>query len=370
MRWIVLLVLLLPLQTFSQEGIVDVYIKKKEGYRNYRIPSIVCTNSGVLLAFAEGRANLLDHSENDIVLKRSTDHGKTWDNLIVVDEDGENALNNPQAVVREDGRIILMYQRYAKGFAEKKAMPGLDGERICKTLQVHSDDDGLNWSEPRDITTQVKRAEATSVASGPGVGIELKNSKHKGRLVMPFNQGSWGKWYTYMVYSDDGGETWMKGELAPLKSKTKGWANEVQVVELSTGQLMLNARSEKGMRKRKIAYSEDGGQTWSEVVNEKQLLEPECQGSLLRYSFDGENGTILFANPRHRTRRLRGTIYASTDDGKTWAHRKTVYKEGFAYSSMTVLPNGEIGLLFEKDGYESISFMTVKLEAILNQKTK
>ncbi|MDP6909769.1 MAG: sialidase family protein, partial [Flavobacteriales bacterium] len=159
---------------------------------------------------------------------------------------------------------------------------------------------------------------------------------------------------------------WSKGDLAPLKTKVRGWANEVQVVELSTGQLMLNARSKKGSRKRKIAYSDDGGQTWSEVIDEKQLLEPECQASFIRY----DENTILFANPRHRSRRLRGTVRASTDDGKTWPHRKTVYKGGFAYSSMTILPNGEVGLLFEKDGYETISFMTVKLEEILNPRIK
>jgi sialidase-1 len=347
-------------------AIVDVFKRKAEGYRNYRIPSLICTKNGVLLAFSEGRANLLDHAENDIVLKRSLDNGANWEPLQVVDEDGKNALNNPQAMVRKDGRVILMYQRYAESFAERRAMPGLEGARICKTLITYSDDDGLTWAEPKDITIDVKRAEATSTSSGPGVGIELKKGKHSGRLIMPFNQGPYGKWYVYAVYSDDGGENWTKGELVPYNKKERGWANEVQMVELSDGRLMLNARSETGNRKRKIAFSDDGGQTWGEAYDEKQLLEPECQASFIEYN----DTTLLFANPRHRTRRVRGTIYTSTDDGATWPHRKTVYKGGFAYSSMAVLSNGEIGLLFEKNVYTSISFMAVKLEDILDPMQK
>ncbi len=349
----------------AQETVI-VFSKKNEGYRNYRIPSLVCTKNGVLLAFAEGRTSLLDHSENDIVLKRSTDNGLTWGALSVIAEDGKNALNNPQAVVRSDGRIILMYQRYADGFGERDALPGLEGERICRTFLMYSDDEGLTWSSPLDITAEVKRPEATSMATGPGIGIELTHGKHAGRLIMPVNQGPYGNWFVYTVYSDDGGSNWQKGEIAPYKKKIRGWANEVQIVELSDGRLMLNARSESGNRKRKIAFSEDGGRTWSAVEDEKNLLEPECQASFMSYN----DSTLLFCNPRHRSRRLRGTVYASTDSGKTWPHRKTVYKGGFAYSCMAILPTGEIGVLFEKDGYESISFMKLRLEKILDPKTK
>lgn len=367
MRVITFILALFAGTCYAQDAtIIDVFKRKAEGYKNYRIPSLVCTQNGVLLAFAEGRANLLDHAENDIVLKRSLDNGASWEALIVIVEDGKNALNNPQALVRNDGRVLLMYQRYAEGFAERRAMPGLDGERICKTLISYSDDDGLTWAEPKDITVDVKRPEATSTASGPGIGIEMQKGKHTGRLIMPFNQGPYGRWYVYAAYSDDGGETWAKGELVPYKKKARGWANEVQMVELSDGRLMLNARSETGNRKRKIAFSDDGGQTWGEAYDEKQLLEPECQASFIQYN----DTTLLFANPRHRTRRIRGTVYASMDDGATWPHRKTVYKGGFAYSSMAVLPNGEIGLLFEKDVYNSISYMRVKLGDILDPKQK
>lgn len=348
------------------QTMVDVFEKKEDGYRNYRIPSLLATQDSVLLAFAEGRKSLLDHSENDIVLKRSFDNGKTWSPLQVVAEDSSNALNNPQCVMRSDGRVILMYQRYAEGFGERNALPGLDGNRICKTYLTYSDDNGKTWSNPENITKQVKRPEATSVASGPGIGIELKKGKYKGRLVMPFNQGPWGNWFVYMVYSDDGGKTWQKGEIAPYKKKIRGWANEVQVVELNDGRLMLNARSERGNRKRKIGFSSDGGKTWTALEDDKKLLEPECQGSFIKHS----SGTLLFSNPRNRNRRVRGTIYGSSSNGKEWEHRKTIYRDGFAYSSMAELTDGDIGILFEKDGYNSIAFMKVKLEEILDPKTK
>jgi sialidase-1 len=362
---VLLLMLCCSIQLNAQVK-VDVFTKKSEGYRNYRIPSLVMTSSGTLLAFCEGRASLLDHSENDIVVKRSADLGKTWSSIQVVAADSTNSLNNPQALVCTDGRILLMFQRYADGYGEKDAMPGLDGNRICRTFLTSSKDHGSSWSAPQDITSQVKRPEATSMETGPGVGIELKYGKHKGRLIMPVNQGPWNNWFVYTLYSVDGGTTWQKGELAPYKKKVRGWANEVQMVELSDGRLLLNARSFIGNRKRKIAYSEDGGQTWSELVDEKQLLEPECQGSFIRY----DDKTLLFCNPRHRTRRVRGTIYASLDDGLTWPHRRTIYKEGFAYSSMVSLPDGKIGVLFERDGYNTISFMQVNLEDVLNPRLK
>lgn len=346
--------------------LVDVFVGGKEGYPAYRIPALVTTRRGTLLAFAEGRATLRDHAENDIVLKRSMDHGRTWGPLQLIDEEGTNALNNPTAVVvRETRRVLLMYQRYAKGFDEHNAEPGYDGPRVCRTFLTHSDDDGVTWSEPREVTRQIKRPTvATSTATGPGIGIQLVRGKHAGRILMPFNQGPYGKWQVYAAFSDDGGETWRYGETVP--EGTKGHANEVQFVELGDGSVMLNARNQGGDKLRKVAVSRDGGQTWSTTQNDSALIEPVCQASLLRHptNNDASKDVFLFCNPATQTGRTNGTIRLSRDEGKTWPVSRVLYPGSFAYSRLASLPDGSIGCFFERDGTKKISFANFSLDWI------
>jgi sialidase-1 len=346
--------------------LVDVFVGGKEGYPAYRIPALVTTRRGTLLAFAEGRATLRDHAENDIVLKRSMDHGRTWGPLQLIDEEGTNALNNPTAVVvRETRRVLLMYQRYANGFDEHNAEPGYDGPRVCRTFLTHSDDDGVTWSEPREVTRQIKRPTvATSTATGPGIGIQLVRGKHAGRILMPFNQGPYGKWQVYAAFSDDGGETWRYGETVP--EGTKGHANEVQFVELGDGSVMLNARNQGGDKLRKVAVSRDGGQTWSATRNDSALMEPVCQASLLRHptNSDTSKDVFLFSNPTTQSARTNGTIRLSRDEGKTWPASRVLYPGSFAYSCLASLPDGSVGCLFERDGTKKISFARFKVDWI------
>jgi sialidase-1 len=336
--------------------LIDVFVGGEDGYPAYRIPALITTERGSVLAFAEGRASLRDHAENDIVLKRSTDGGKTWGPLQVVDEDSTNALNNPTTVVvRETGRVLLMYQRYAKGFDERKAEPGHDGPHICRTLVTHSDDDGVTWSQPLDVTRQVKRAaEVTSTATGPGMGIQLARGQYAGRILMPFNQGPYGQWKVYAVFSDDQGRSWRYGDTAPEGSV--GYANEVQFVELSDGSVMLNARNQAGEKVRKIAFSRDGGETWSATRTDATLIEPVCQASLLRHPVGQDAALFVFSNPASQSARTNGTIRVSRDEGKTWAASRVFYAGSFAYSCLASLPDGSVGCLFERDGTKRISY--------------
>ncbi len=348
----------------AEPRFVDVFAGGKDGFPAYRIPSLIATKGGVLLAFAEARASVRDHAENDIVLKRSTDGGNTWGALQVVAADGTNALGNPTAVVvRETGRMLLMYQRYAQGFDEHKAAPGLDGPRVCRTFVQHSDDEGATWSRRREVTASVKRpTEVTSTATGPGIGIQLARGKHAGRILMPFNQGPYGKWKVYAAFSDDGGTTWRYGETAPEPGK--GFANEVQFVEFHDGSVMLNARNQGGAKLRKVSLSRDGGETWSPLRDDPALIESECQASILRHPGTGDlaRDVFLFSNPATQIGRSNGVIRLSRDEGQTWPVSRVLYPGGFAYSCLASLPDGSVACLFERDGYKTISFARFTLD--------
>ena len=335
-------------------------------YASFRIPSVVVSQTGTVLAFCEGRVVASDHAQNDIVLKRSTDGGKTWGNIQVLHDDGANSLNNPQAVVvHETGRIIMMYQRFPLNCHERCVVPGYEDTAagvICRCYVVYSDDDGLNWSIPQEITQQVKRPTyVTSIAGGPGIGIQLRNGQYAGRIIMPFNQGPYGNWKVYAVYSDDLGHTWAYGDVAP---EIDGSGNEVQMVELSNGSIMLNSRTSSGLKFRKVATSTDGGITWSGLLNETELKEPKCMASVLRYTdgFDGEQNRILYAGPNSQSSRVNGTVHISYDDGETWPISRQIYAGGYAYSCLTKLADDRIGVLYEADGYSKIAFARFTLK--------
>lgn len=351
----------------------DVFTPAPDGYKSIRIPAVVVTNNGTVLAFAEARAANADQAKNKIVQKSSTDGGKTWSALQLIANDGDNSLNNPTAVVeRSTGRVFLMWQRIPAHLKErsKAIATGFEGPDIYRNFLTYSDDDGKTWSAPADVTATTKHATgATTIASGPGIGIQIEHGPHKGRLVIPFNEGPYGVWNNYAIYSDDKGATWKCGENVPGafvddgKGGQKSQINEVQVAELTDGSLRLNSRQFAGAKVRKTSISRDGGVTWSNVEDAPELRDPSCMGSILRYSFaeNGAKNVLLYSGP-DSTRRENGTIYMSTDDGATWPVKRVLYKGGFAYSVLTRLPSGEIGCLFEADNYGRIVFARVTME--------
>jgi len=344
--------------------LVDVFVGGQEGFHTYRIPSVVVSKTGAILAFAEGRSSRGDQSENKIVLKRSADGGQSWSSLQLIADGGKASLNNPCAVVEQSsGRILLMYQLYPAGIREfARDLPtGYEGERVVRSLIIHSDDDGKTWSPPTDITRCCKRpTDATTIASGPGIGIQLQRGPHAGRLIIPFNEGPPHLWNVYAVYSDDRGKTWQMGQRAPgahipnSKGGQISLVNEVQMVELSDGSVLLNSRRYGGKRLRKIAVSADGGQSWSSITEDEHLRDPGCMASVFRYSFD--KNILLYSGP-DSTERRNGTVRVSYDDGKTWPIKKVLEPGRFAYSCLTRLADGRVGCLYEtgvKDAYEKI----------------
>ncbi len=366
----------------------DVFRSGAEGYPSIRIPALVTTQAGTVLAFAEGRQQNRDHAENDIVLKRSEDGGRTWGAMQVIAADGRNCLNNPQAVVLPgSGRVLLLYQVFPHnlhtvpmGDEVKIADPGITGETVQKSYIIHSDDDGRTWSAPREVTAGVKRPASVGHAGGPGIGIVLRRGPHRGRILMPFNESMYPPgsldpgerfFHVYAAYSDDQGETWGYGENAPHDQNLpgqNGWGNEVQMAELVDGAVLMNSRSFGGNRLRKTAASRDGGLTWPALTDDPQLPEPMCMGSLFRYSglLDGEESVLLFSSPADQQRRTAGTIRLSRDEGESWPVSKILLAVGqFAYSCLTRLPDGAVGCLYETDEYGRIVFARFPLEWLM-----
>src|SRR5688572_9034544 len=244
---------------------VDVFVSGQEGYHTFRIPSLLVTARGTLLAFAEGRKNgRADSGHIDLVLKRSTDGGQTWSALSIVASEAPNTIGNPCPVVdRESGTIWLLLTRNLGHETEKEIIAGKskDSRRV---LVCSSSDDGVSWSKPLDITASTKLPDWTWYATGPGVGIQLKS----GRLLIPCDHRVLGasKYRSHVIYSDDHGKTWKLGGVVGED------VNECQAVELGDGSIMINMRSYRvNQRCRAVSISKDGGQTWSPITDDSTL---------------------------------------------------------------------------------------------------
>jgi len=327
----------------------------------YRIPALVTSNLGTLLAFAERRKGLHDHAQNDIVLRRSFDNGITWHKEQLIAEDGENSLNDPCVVTLESGRILLIYQRFPYGYHARNsgwirmADTGYKGPRTTKSFLVSSDDDGESWSEPKEITRMIRPENSVSVGS-PGRGIQLKQEKFRGRIIFPFYttipDGKGDRtWENRIAYSDDQGENWSLSKIIP-HSDTVNFGNEAQVVELSDGSLLFNARNQGGQY-RKISRSRDGGISWDPMKIDPGLPGVNCMGSLIVHMDE-----LIYAGPANKKQRTNGTVRISEDNGENWIHSREVLPGSYAYSCLTNLKNGEIGLLYETDKYHRIKFMS------------
>lgn len=356
--------------------VVYSYDEKTDNPYGYRIPSLVTTKSGVLLAIAERRIGLHDHAQNDIVIRRSNDDGKTWSDIEVIYEDGKNSLNDPCAVVLGSGRILLMFQRYPYLVHSRSdgkiqiADTGYDGPRNTKSYITFSDDEGVSWSTPQEITKQVRPSERISIGS-PGIGIQLTQGVHKGRVILPLyetkkiseNTRVWGN---SVAFSDDEGETWSISNEIPHYGHT-GYGNEAQVVEQSDGGIMIIARNQGGIF-RKYAESKDGGQTWANMRLNFELPGVACQGSVLRYQFgEGAQNIIVHVNPADFRFRTKGTVRLSFDNGITWPVAKKIPAGQFAYSCLTKMKNGKIGLLYETEHYREIAFTSFDLDWIMDE---
>jgi sialidase-1 len=350
----------------SENVFVSGSLDPLQAYAVYRIPVLSRTRFGTLLAFAEARKSIGDQSSNVLVLRRKVRRSRSWSNQEVVAHDDMASLNNP-CVLATNRLIWLMYQRYPAGLNERTTSFGFDPEKTCRSFVISSVDDGKTWSSPVELTSTIKRRETRSLASGPGIGIELKRGAHAGRLLFPFNEGANGIYDAFAVYSDDNGRTWHRGMEAPKPSQLQ--PNETQFVELSDGDVMLNARNQASDHHRLESVSHDGGETWDTVRPIPDLVDPVCMGSIVRVSFDPN--LMAFSNPADARRRVNGTVRLSSDDGKSWTILREVTDatSSFEYSCLCPLSSSQMGLIYETrevlpsgtEGYR-IRYMTLALK--------
>lgn len=341
----------------------DVYVSGTEGYHTYRIPALVVTPKGAVLAFCEGRRNSAsDTGDIDILVRRSDDLGRTWGPMQVVADHGPDTIGNPCPVVdRKTGTIWLLLTGNLGHENERQIKEGTS--KGSRTVWVcHSRDDGLTWSRPEEITASTKAPEWTWYATGPGCGIQTRS----GRLVIPCDHavGAEQTFRSHVIYSDDGGRSWQIGGVLG------DGLNECQVVELVDGRLMINmrnyAKGEGQKNRRAVATSDDGGITWSQIWFDAALVEPVCQAGLLRFTTANrhERDRLLFANPAS-TKREKMTVKLSYDEGRTWPVARELHAGPSAYSALEVLTDMSIACLYEggrKNPYEKIVFARLSVE--------
>lgn len=327
----------------------DVFVAGKEGYHTFRIPSLLVSPSGNLLAFCEGRKiGRGDSGDIDLVMKRSTDGGATWGSLQVLFDDAGNTVGNPCPVIDRATKTIWMPLTWNHGKdVEKKIMAGtgIDTRRVWMS---HSTNDGHTWTKPIDVTATTKQPGWGWYATGPGNSIQLKN----GRMVVPCDhttlEGQIRR--SHVIFSDDHGKTWKLGGVLG------DGLNECQVAERQDGSLLINMRCYRGKNLRAIATSTDGGTTWGDVTLDAALIEPVCQASLIRHGTEGN--VLLFSNPASK-KRERMTVRRSNDGGKTWPASRVLHAGPAAYSALADMPDGSVGCLYEcgeASPYERIRF--------------
>lgn len=318
-----------------------LFASGKDGYKSYRIPALVRTKKGTLLAFCEGRVHGAgDHGDIDVVMKRSTDNGKTWSPLQVVHNFQNHCAGNPVPVVdQKSGRIFLISCRSSVHEAALLAGNGRRGIVI-----QHSDDDGKTWTEPRDISRGIYPENWGWYATGPCSGIQIREGRYAGRLVIPANhsvrENGRSTYRAHSIYSDDLGETWHLGA-----SSSPG-GNESQIAEVKKDLLYQTVRMQshsKGFRA--YRHSKDGGETWSDLKHDANLPCPRCQGSVIRDYRQANR--LIFSNPASKSGRHSMTIRISEDGGETWPFSKLVLPSSSAYSDLVFTAAGNLAILYE-----------------------
>ena len=330
------------------------------GFPVYRIPALAVSRLGTLIAAYDGRPSMADlPSRIALVVRRSVDGGQTWlPRQLIRSSTGPEGFGDPSLLVDQvTGRIFLFHAASVRqGFFGAATGNRDDDPNVLHADVSWSDDDGVTWRHRR-LTHEIKQPAWNGLFASSGAGIQLVHGPHAGRLVQQyvvrFQSANWAA----SAFSDDHGTTWHMGALAgPGLDENKS-------VELADGRLMLNSRA-RGFRR--VAFSGDGGATWSAVADEHQLVDPANNAAIVRVDpqappSDPRAHWLLFSNTDHATERANLTLKLSCDDGVTWSAQRTIESGRAAYSTLVMLPHDRVGVLYERGDYEAITFVGLSL---------
>ncbi len=380
-----------PEKTFTYRPALVLRAAGQDQCDTYRIPGLITTNSGALVAVYDNRYNnskdLQEHI--DIGMSRSLDGGQSWEPMKVIMDRGQwgglpeelNGVGDPCVLYDHLHNTIWVAALWLHGFSKDQmawwvSKPGLSPQETGQFLLVKSTDDGLTWSEPVNITAQIKDPSWQLLLQGPGRGITLND----GTLVFPAQfkadigvkaiDGGQYTSHSTIVYSRDGGQSWSIGSGA--KSNT----TEAQVVQLTDGRLMLNMRDDRNRKEkgelngRAVAVSADLGKTWEVHPSSNSLLpEPNCMASLIAADVRVDGGmkkALFFSNPDNKEQRTNMTIKASLDEGLTWPDALQVELNetaGYGYSCMTMTDENTVGILYE--GVKELYFQKINVSELI-----
>jgi len=317
----------------------------RPGVACFRIPALVTAPNGDLVAAIDERVpscnDLGNNPDINIVIRRSQDNGNTWSAIeTVADYPPGQSASDPSMIVDAITREIFLFYNYM----DLVQAPGIYHLHVLKSA-----DNGRAWSPPVDLTPQISKPDWQNdfkfITSGRGTQTRDGWLLH---TLVNLDHG------LHLFGSRDHGQSWFLLETPIVPG------DESKIVELADGRWMINSRV-KGAGTRYVHLSSDQGQTWQSQP-EPQLPDPACNASLIRYvSVASKKNHLLFCNVNHAHARENLTVRVSDDEGETWSAGKTIYAGSAAYSSLTVLQNGEIGLLFEKNDYTQNVFVRFSL---------
>jgi sialidase-1 len=367
---------------------IDLFHSGTGGYALYRIPGLVVTSKGTLLAYSEARKSERgDWGPIDIVLRRSIDGGSSWSEPEIIAHVTGEHRKNPVAIAQKLANSTDVTYNNPVAIADRSgAVHFVFCLEYMRAFYMRSDDDGKTFSKPVEITATFDRFRPEYdwrvIAAGPGHGIQLRN----GRLLIPIwmSTGTGGHAHrpsvTSTIYSDDHGKTWQRGDIAV--PNTEEWIHPSETVaeQLVNGEVLLNVRSESRPNRRLFVTSRDGATKWSRPRFNDHLLEPICFGSMARLSLRPKT-RLLFSNPDTLERtgaptepgknrdRKNLTVQLSYDEGATWGVKKVIEPGWSGYSDLAVGNDGRIYCLFERgSGTRALTLASFEVEWLTDGK--